>query len=281
MTGRVAAVVVHHRRYPEVLDTVAGVIAAGVPAEAVVLVDNSEDADVAAGLRSAAEAGGWRVHVVPNLGYGAAVNAAVPLLPPCEVVLVVTHEVRIDAASVTALVDAVTSDPRVGAAGPGRLLDDDGAVWSRGGVLTPRLRRPRQVVGDVPVGAARRDVDWLDGACVAYARKALADNPFREDFFLYFEETELHTRLREQGWRVVAVDGASARQGTGGMPAYWGCRNVVLFQRAHGRRGWRVVAPWGYLARQMAIAAEKRDWRGVLGAPRGLVDGYRSARGVA
>ena len=72
MVPTLAAVVIHHRRFPEVLDTVCSVVEAGVPVESVLVVDNSEDDDTARGLRAAAV--GWRVHTMPNRGYGAAAN---------------------------------------------------------------------------------------------------------------------------------------------------------------------------------------------------------------
>ncbi len=273
MNASVAAVVVHHRRFPEVLQTVRSLVDAGVGEDSLVVVDNSELPAVAERLDESAR--GWRVHHMPNRGYGAAANAGAALLPQSDVVLVVTHEVRIDAGSLARLVKTVISEPDVAAAGPALLLAEDGTVWSRGGLLTRRLRLPLQIVKEEPEAAAVHEVDWLDGACVAYRTAVLADNPFREDFFLYFEETELHARMRERGWRVVTVDDAVASQSTGGMPTYWGCRNVVLFQRAHGTRWSRVAAPPYFTARMMGIAALERDWTGLVAAPRGLLAGLR------
>lgn len=274
MTPSVGAVVVHHRRFPEVLGTVDGVVTAGVPAEAVLVVDNSEDPATAEALRAAAR--GWRVHVMPNRGYGAAANAGVSMLPDHDVVLVLTHESLVDARSLAALVGALAADPAVAAAGPGLLLTDGGRVWSRGGTLTPRLRLPRHLLATDPGSGPVRDVDWLDGACVAYRRSALAEHPFREDFFLYVEETELHTRLRGAGMRVVAVDAATAVQSTAGMPAYWGCRNTVLFQRTHGTAFSRRAAPLYFTARTMAVALRTRQWHELRQALHGLAAGYRT-----
>ena len=276
MTPSIGAVVVHHRRFPHVLGTVQCLLDAGVPAHSLVVVDNSEEDRISDALAEAAD--GWRVHGVPNRGYGAAANAGVGLLTDCDVVLVVTHEVVIDASSVAALVGAVTEEADVGAAGPALIRTDDSRVWSRGGRLTRVLRLPQQIVTAGTGSPAVRDVDWLDGCCVAYRPNALVDNPFREDFFLYFEETDLHARLRAQGLRVVVVEGASASQSTAGMPSYWGCRNVVLFQRAHGSTWSRLVAPPYFTARRMAIAGLSAEWSEVLAAPRGLLAGYTYPR---
>lgn len=276
MTPTLAAVVVHHRRYPQVLETLRSLVAAGVEAGSIVLVDNSEDETTTRALKASSE--GWRIHTMANRGYGAAVNAGVGLITDADVVLVLTHETLVDAASVRAMADAVVGDPTVAAAGPGTLFGDNGRVWSRGGVLSSRLRLPKHIdtarAGHEPL----RAVDWLDGACVAYRREALTQNPFREDFFLYIEETELHSRLRKTGWRVLAVNGASAAQSTQGMPSYWGCRNMVLFQRAHGTPLSRVVGPLYFTFRSIGVSIVERRWRDALQAPLGLVAGCREVR---
>lgn len=274
MTGTVAAVVIHHRRFPGVLDTVRSLIEAGIAPRSLLVMDNSEDVAIEHALRDSAD--GWQVCTVRNEGYGSAANAAMKLLSGTDVILVVTHEVIISAGSVDALVRAVTEDSRVAAAGPALLLTDGDRVWSRGGVLTRRLLLPRQLVDRVDGAMPLRDVDWLDGSCVAYRADILAANPFREDFFLYFEETELHTRLRNLGWRVVTVAGTQAYQTTQGMPTYWGCRNMVLFQRVHGTRWSRIVAPLYFTARMMGISVLRRNWRGVRDAMHGLFAGFRA-----
>jgi N-acetylglucosaminyl-diphospho-decaprenol L-rhamnosyltransferase len=279
MTLSIAAAVVHHRRYPEVLDTLHSLVEAGVPVQSVLVVDNSEDQGIEDAMRSSTE--GWQVHSMPNLGYGAAANEAMRLAPDSDVLLVLTHEVLISGPSVAALLAALADDPNIAAAGPRLIVTDESQVWSRGGVLSHRLLLPRHVIDPPKDARSAADVDWLDGACVAYRTEVLRTNPFREDFFLYFEETELHARLRAGGFRIVAVTGAHAYQSSGGMPAYWGCRNIVLFQQAHGTRLSRVIGPAYFTLRMMGINMLARNWHAVLSAPRGLRAGYAAARAVS
>ncbi|GAA4408642.1 hypothetical protein GCM10023168_26350 [Fodinibacter luteus] len=276
LLNSVCAVVVHHRRFPDVLQTVKAVISAGVRAESVVVVDNSEDKGIRSALNRTSE--GWHVHSMRNRGYGAAVNRGVSVTSGSKVVLVLTHEALIDAASLHTMVAALGEDPRIAAVGPGRLTTSAGRIWSEGGELTRLLRLPRHILDGPSSAAAVRDVDWLDGACVAYRIEALESQPFREDFFLYFEETELHCRLRANGWRVVTALQASAHQHSAGMPAYWASRNVVLFQGAHGTALSRILAPPYFLLRAMAIAAKGREWDNVAAGVRGLLAGYAALR---
>ncbi|KRE62285.1 hypothetical protein ASG78_04350 [Nostocoides sp. Soil756] len=271
-----AVVVIHHRRFPAVLETLHDIVAAQVPTSRLVVVDNSENEETATALEASAE--GWHVVTVSNKGYGAAANTGVQHVADSDLVLVLTHEVRIDAASVAALIRTIAEDPSVAAAGPGLVVTDRNAVWSRGGALSRHLLLPRQIRSE-QVGLPRvNDVDWLDGACVAYRTSDLLVAPFREDFFLYFEETELHTRLRRAGRRVVTVGDATAYQSSAGMPAYLGCRNYIVFLAAHGSRPALLVGPWIFLVRAMVASLAARRWGEILAAPRGLVAGYRSLR---
>lgn len=272
----VMAVVVHHRRLDVVFDTVESIIDAGVAAEHVVVVDTSEDPAVSDALAGARRA--WTLVVMDNRGYGAAVNHALstsPLDLPLTVVL--THESRCGAADLTAMADTVRNDPRVAVAGPDFLMAD-GTIWSRGGRLTRLLRLPRHRTHGTPSPEATSSVEWLDGAIAVYRTEALRQFPFREDFFLYMEETELHSRLRRSGWEVVTASGSTATQSSAGMPAYWGVRNTFVFQAAHGSGFSRAVASVYVLARTCAEMVARGRGRAVGDAFRGFRDGFRHSR---
>jgi GT2 family glycosyltransferase len=268
----ITALVVHHRNYPEVLDTVAGVVAAGVPAHRVWVIDTSEDPHLARELEASSH--GWHVEAMPNRGYGAAVNHGVLVAGTTPLTLVLTHEVTLGADLVHALADAIAGDPRTAVAGPD-ILRTRGATWSRGGYLTRLLRLPKHRVAIAATQSGAREVEWLDGAVALYRTDCLRHEPFREDFFLYVEEVELHTRLRKAGWRVVAARGATASQTTQGMPPYWELRNTVLFQAAHGSALSRYVAPVYVLLRTSAVLLVRGRWREISRAWSGLVAGVR------
>lgn len=246
----VAAVVVHHRHFPGVLDTIRSLIDQGIATTSIVVVDNSGDA-VASRL-SAALPDGCDFLEVENRGYGHAVNAAIDRIAhwpaPPAYLLTSTHETLPEPGSIPALVAALAADATVAAAGPSLTTLSDGQkiYWSHGGYCTSWLNIPRHVGNGDPVGepltgnAVRRD--WVDGAFVMYRWSVLRDLGFREDFFLYFEETELHARLRKAGHAVVWVPGATVMQSTGGVPAYLQARNLQRYQRLHGNRWQQLLA---------------------------------------
>lgn len=279
---RVAAVVVHHRSPQTVLGVVADLRAAGLPPDHVVVVDNSDDADwnrVRSTLASHL-ADGVRICHVDNRGYGAAVNAGVDLLAELrpDAVLVCTHEVHLLPGCVRLLVHAIgdlTGRPVV-ASGPiliNRSRPD--RLWSCGGWLSPRSMVPwhyrlGRPVAQRPSGAPV-PVHWLDGACVLYDWWALARHRFDERYFLYFEEVDLHTRLRADG-DVVVVPGATALQSTGGVPPYYLLRNYLLFTQGRLRLLPRIGGVCVLIVRWLPSARRARD---LIDVTRGLLDGRR------
>jgi GT2 family glycosyltransferase len=234
-----AVVVVHHRSTRSLSNTLADLLRAGVKPRQIQVVDNSEDAQVARELEDRLPAG-VRVSFVANRGYANAVNLGVGLQGEASTtsILVLTHDVRLDAQAIPQMLAALDADPLVAAAGP--LLsngDRKGIVWSAGGYSTRTLRLPRHIyagssVDDVPKGVAT--VDWLDGSAVLYRSDLLRSQPLREEFFLYVEEYEYHTRLRSMGFQIACVRDANASQTSKGAPPYLKARNLQTFERLHG-----------------------------------------------
>ena len=78
------------------------------------------------------------------------------------------------------------------------------------------------------------------GACAIRREAWQALRGFREDLFMYYEDTDLSWRLRERGWRVLYVREAVARHdhasssGTGSpMFIQVNVRNRILTAAAH------------------------------------------------
>lgn len=228
----IQCVVVHHASPTTVSATVEALIDCGVPPRRILVVDNSppEQADLVL-------AEGVRTRRVSNRGYAAAANLGVAHFQedgPARFTLVCSHEALIDPGSLEALAVALDADSAAAVAGPTLLVDPD-VVWSTGGYLTPRLHLPRH---HRERGATEDVVDreWLDGAVTLYRTSALAEFPFDETYFLYFEETDLHLRLRRAGLRVLWVPRAVADQTSSGIPARLLGRNLRLFLTRHFSR---------------------------------------------
>jgi GT2 family glycosyltransferase len=273
----VGCIVIHHKNFPDVVATMTMIIESGVPAENLVLVDNSEDEELASKLRAALAA---KAHFlgVPNLGYGAALNAGVAFLSAFGVdvdfVLVATHEVIPEQSAIPYLREAMLRNPRLAVAGP-TVIDGNAPdrYWSLGGTLSRILRLPAHVGAGVSVSNATTSLDeqeraWLDGSFCLYRAEMLKQFPAREDFFLYFEETELHSRIHAAGGRISWVPRAVVSQSSGGIPPYLLGRNLQLFQRAHGTRIGAMFAVPHLLAKELVKAVVRRQglsrFRGIL-----------------
>lgn len=282
---QLATVVVHHRRYPDVLTTIDALLAQGCDPRAFVVVDNSEDDELyerlAAGLPEDIMLIG-----VANEGYGPAVNAGLRQLREVDaardrgLVLVSTHEALPGPEAVERLVQTLERDPSLAAAGPALVMStaEGLTTWSLGGRLTRFLREPRHHGAGLPPeaidGRPPRRCDWLDGAFCVYRRQALPVDPFRPDFFMYFEETELHTRLRRSGMTLACVPSAVVEQSSGGAPAFLLARNLQIFQRLHGRLVHRLLTVPAVISRKVV----RRIMRGgPPGEIRDLLRGWRSA----
>jgi GT2 family glycosyltransferase len=276
------AVVVHHRSYDSIAQTVQDLSEQGIKLENILVVDNSEDPERVTELEASLPPA-VRVVFTDNRGYGAAVNLAIDVLArrdlTSEFVVVATHETRMRPGAVARLVEALIADPSAAVAGPTLVSSEAGGdgefVWSKGGYLSRFGRFPRHIdhrgkylAGSPPHAAVYRD--WIDGAFAVYRLSDLIRSRFSEDFFLYMEETDLHLRLNRRGRRVVWVPNAVVWQSSGGVPPYYLARNLRLLH-SRNQSSWRKIFLPFELARRVIADAVRRDTNSLRPTLRGLL----------
>ncbi|MGD8240806.1 MAG: glycosyltransferase family 2 protein [Armatimonadota bacterium] len=211
------------------------------------------------------------VEMEHNRGYATALNRG---LGETSAPLVVCGNADIEFApdALALLRDALLSRESVGAAAP-RFVFGDGTPQEsidafpsifqilRMALLPTSRTRPAPETGDAD------PVDTSLGACVMYRRECLEQlGGFDEGIFLYYEEVDLHRRLRDAGLRLLVVPDAvvihHAGQATGGATV----RNVqqhlvslFYYLRKHGGRRrellGRTILAGGYLARLVVSIA--------------------------
>lgn len=249
-------VVVHHRSEGTLFRTLDSLTLQGIQRKNVLIVDNSEDIEVAERIRTTAV--GCGMLVVPNRGYGAAVNRGVEHLANREqlgeFLLVSTHEAQPATGAVAALIEDLLESRDAGVVGPVLLSGRNGRrVWSSGGRLTRFLKLPRHIDhgrDSTQVSEhSSRTVDWLDGAFLLYRSELLLRFPISEVYFLYNEEVDHQCVLRRNGWNTRLVGRARAWQSSNGTPPYWLIRNTRIFQRRNGTPLSRALAPTYVFAR--------------------------------
>ena len=236
----------------------------------VVVVDNaSSDGSAAV---AAAHDGVTVVANRENVGYARAMNQALGLGRPADVVVALNPDTEPPPGSLALLVSRLVADPAIGLAVP-RLAEGDG----RDQHSTYRFPSPlvTLVVSFCPAPLLRRgvgrrfwlegwsdhhrqvDVDWAIGAVHAVRTEALDGAvPYDERWFMYAEDLELCWRLHRNGWRVrLEGDIAVPHVGNASGAQAWGDQRTV-----------RWLVPTYQWYEQARGAAAARRWAGVNAA---------------
>jgi GT2 family glycosyltransferase len=246
-----------------------------------VVVDNASSDNSAAVVEAFPQA--TLIRNATNVGFGRAVNQAAAVAKAPRLLLI-NPDCRLMSGAVSTLRSVLDAEPSCAIVGP-RIFDPDGTVqgsargdpdmltglFGRTGalrVLLPFLPVARRNVVDedaVLTGASSIVVDWLSGACMLVRRDAFAAaGGFDERFFLYWEDADLCRRLRNRGFHVRYVPGASAVHKVGrssriarrsSIRAFHA--SAYLYYATHVAPG--ALNPWRILAR--ALLGMRCWWR--------------------
>jgi GT2 family glycosyltransferase len=154
------------------------------------------------------------IRMPSNLGYCMAYNLAMKeaFANQCDWVIWANNDVKLEAGCLSAMVEAVQSDRRIGVAGPAFLS------WEKD---EPNY----YIVGNYPqaIPAMKTksqnliDVEWVEGSFLMVSRRCYENvGPLDPFLFFYWEETDFCRRARFKAWRVVLVPAALARHYAGG-----------------------------------------------------------------
>ncbi len=232
---------------------------------AIVVDNDSQDGSYEILVAAVAERGwGGRVDVIAaerNAGFGAGNNLAfrhaLAWEEPPEFFYLLNPDALPDPGGVTALLDFMERTPDAGLAGsrvrhPGGELRLSAfrfpSVFSeleqglKLGVASRLLERWRV---SMPAPTKTCPVDWVSGASVMLRRAMLDEiGMFDENFFLYFEETDLSLRAVRAGWKTYYVMESGAEhigQVSTGMkdklkrrPKYWFESRAYYLEKNHG-----------------------------------------------
>lgn len=118
--------------------------------------------------------------------------------------------------------------------------------------------------------ASEREVDWVSGSCMLVRRKAVENvGAFDPAYFMYAEDADLCTRMREAGYSVlfspsmeVLHDHGLSTRGSRRMIREHS-RSIYRFFEKHYAKGWRRVflPPAWVVLRVRAAIVSRRMWR--------------------
>lgn len=189
-----------------------------------------------------------------NRGYAAAMNAGINVLMGrgLEAALLLTHEARVDPTTLKVLLDTANEAPGYGVLGLA-VRGAGGAPTSYGSYM--RADGVVEHISDRPSPDRVVDSVFVDGSALFVRLEACGSSPMPERYFMYFEEAELCSAIRERGWAVgTALDAiASSESGTRhrrGAFRYLYVRNGLDW--THRYQGTRAAAR--FFAREMRRA---------------------------
>jgi len=264
-----AVVVVNYNAGEHLLACLTSVLAsAGDATVEVVVVDNaSRDGSAGAAAERFPE-----VRVIEtgtNRGFAAGVNVGIRATR-APFVFVLNPDAEVTTGTLQALVKLAADRPRAGLLGP-LIRNADGSLYPSG----RRFPSITQAVGHAFLGpfdpgnqwtraytmagwdrTTERVVDWVSGSAMLLRRAALERiGLLDEGFFLYGEELDLCTRLRDAGWQVVFTPEVEVTH-VGGVSTGRSrrmnvihSRSIYRYYRKHRASGWRrALLPFAWVA---------------------------------
>jgi len=227
--ARVGALVVAWRTLGLTLDTLRSIRQSTLPVAPIICVAqeySDEDLDA---LKSSM-VGQHLMIVDSNLGFAKSVNLGMEYAIECGLdwVLLVNNDATIDPECVArCLMDGVHSE-RIGLFAPAvTYANNPSRLWYAGGTYLDHLgiawNRGRFLNASCPPVSS--DCDHAPACCVLISTKAWREvGPFREDFFMYYEDTDWCVRARERGWRIRYVGSVLCQHVMAGSSGQHGSR---------------------------------------------------------
>ena len=212
----------------------------------IIVVDNASTDDSVALVHRHCP-GAKIIENASNPGFAAANNLAFHRSAG-EFILLLNPDTVVHDGALDCMVAFLRERRDAGAVGP-RILNPDGSL-QRTGVSAPSLWNlfaetffldavfPRSRI----FGRHRRlyenpdlcrEVDCLQGSCLLVRREAVSHTLLDESYFLYFEETDLCTRLRAKGWKVCYFPDASIVHVGGSGTGYYDRQRIVRFHQSY------------------------------------------------
>ncbi len=188
-----------------------------------------------------------------NLGFAGGSNAGIRycIERGADWIWLLNNDTEPDSESLARLVEVASTSPSAGVLGavvysPG----PNGLVQSGTGTIDFKKAKTFER-GTIDPSSASQSCQWISGCNLLFRAEAFNKlGGFEEDFFLYFEDTDLCLRLNQAGWDCLIVPGAHLKH-TGGVStgedlsvwrSYYHTRNRLLFFMRHSKGNGRITA---------------------------------------
>lgn len=257
------------------------------PPAVVYLVDNSPD-DGTAGLIAKEFPSVQIINAGENQGFAAGNNMGMKqaLSDGFPYVLLINDDAELLPGSLSLLIESLEKNPAFGAISPIIYYGDHKTVWWAGGEvslpqgLSKHWTKPRSQIFPYPTG-------YASGCAVVYRIEALRDvGLFDEQFFMYYEDSDMGRRMNLSGFINVVVPEANAlhhvpldlsrRQQTPHF-AYYLERNRILYVRKHDPLRYDSIGMSVRCIGEMLAMLMHRNFKG---ASRALLGAWHGITGI-
>ncbi len=222
MTTITAVIVCYDEDPDQIRGAVDSLLAQSQPAAEIMIVDNGPEGALASALENYAPQV-RAMRSAGDFGYGAAVNLAAARASS-DYLFCLNPDARAQPDCLARMAGVADSDERIAIVG-GQVLLENGQTRNAGAnPLHPTGISPSGGFGEPREPGEPRDVIVVSGACLLLRRHSLLElGGFIEEFFLYYEDTNLCWRAVLAGKRVVYCPSAIVLHDYefGGRPEKW------------------------------------------------------------
>jgi GT2 family glycosyltransferase len=268
-TTAVYPIIVNWNLASETIPCIESLLAAGIPAGQIMVVDNGSQDDSVAQLRARF---GNQIQLIghsTNLGFAGGNNLgiAAALQAGAEWLLLVNNDTIAAPTLVQALGQAVVQHPDYRIIGPLILyFTEPKRIWSLGDRLVPGTLITRRLWHDEPIPEALPPflaVDFLNACCMLIHRTVFEKiGLLNANYFMYAEDVDFCWRARRAGIKLGCATTAQiwhkVSRSTGihhPQARYWRISNQIMVYRTHARR-WQLPLMFGFtLVRSLKLAA--------------------------
>lgn len=206
MFNNLAIISLNYNSFQEIQRQVGSLMNEGIPKQVFYIIDNnSEDKDIL--KKFCAEHKLNFIENLENKGYAHGNNKAIKIAMKegKNIFLILNPDIEISKKTIQQLYDKLLKDRKLFIIGP-RICDktDRELIYSDGGILTPKRfwdhhKNYNRNINDVSVPLdLNTEIDYVVGSVLMFKEEVIERIGWlREDFFMYYEETEWCYRLKK------------------------------------------------------------------------------------
>lgn len=207
----VAIIVLTWNNYHDTRECLESLSKINYPSFKIIVVDNHSTDNSIAKLKSEFGQCDFITNAA-NYGYAGGNNIGIlyALHKGYSYVWIINNDAVVEENSLLEMVKVAESNPRVGIVGSKvYFYDDPVKLWFAGGKVNKLTGITKHIgIGEKDLGQynMKKNVDYITGCNLLIKKSCLNDiGLFDENYFLYYEDTDLSIRAKKKGWSIVFI----------------------------------------------------------------------------